>query len=91
MVEIKPWFGPIKWYMKLCRFQGWTSYWNTIYLDPTHINDERLIRHEMTHINQMQQDGKFIFTCKYMFWSIKYGYWNNPYEIEARKRENHDG
>ncbi len=87
MVEIKPWFGPIKWYMKLCRFQGWTSYWNTIYLDPKYLTDERLIRHEMTHIKQMDEEGKFKFTCRYLWWTLKYGYQDNPYEVEARASE----
>jgi len=91
MTAIKPWFGPIKWYMKLCGFQGWTSFWNVIYLDPDHMDDEKLIRHEMAHIDQIQRDGKIVFALKYMFWTMKYGYWNNPYEIEAREKEKSDG
>ena len=73
--------------MKLCRFQGWTSYWNTIYLDPKYLTDERLIRHEMTHIKQMEEEGKFKFTCRYLWWTLKYGYQDNPYEVEARASE----
>jgi len=91
MITIKPWFGPVKWYMKLCGFQGWTSFWDVIYLDPAHLNDESLIRHEMAHIDQIQRDGKIVFALKYMFWTMKYGYWNNPYEIEAREKEKSDG
>jgi len=90
MVEIKPWFGPIKWYMKLCRFQGWTSYWNVIYLDPE-MDTPALRRHEMCHIKQMEEEGKIVFTVKYIYWTMKYGYQNNPYEVEARQKENHSG
>jgi len=87
VVSIKPCSGIIKWYMKLCGFKGWTSFWNTIYLDPEHLDDEPLIRHEMAHIDQIQRDGKIVFTLKYLFWTVRYGYWNNPYEIEARQKE----
>ena len=88
MTAIKPWFGPIKWYMKLCGFQGWTSFWNVIYLDPDHMDDDKLIRHEMKHIEQIQEQGRLKFAVKYTYYTMRYGYWNNPYEIEARESEN---
>tara|TARA_R110002126_G_scaffold255711_2_gene398764 strand:- start:8265 stop:8534 length:270 start_codon:yes stop_codon:yes gene_type:complete len=87
MVEVKPWFGPIKLFMKLCKFQGWTSFWNVIYLDPEYLQDEKLIKHEMTHIKQINEEGKIKFSIKYLFWTCRYGYWNNPYEVEARLAE----
>ena len=90
MVRVKSWWGPIKWYMKLCGFSGWTSFWNTIYINPDYIFRQRLIRHEMAHIDQIQRDGRIVFTLKYLFWTVKYGYWNNPYEIEARQKETGD-
>lgn len=42
------------------------------------------IAHEEHHKVQWKRDGiKFLF--KYIYYSIRYGYWNNPYEVEARE------
>jgi hypothetical protein len=73
--------------MKLCGFQGWTSFWNVIYLDPDHMDDEKLIRHEKKHIEQIQEQGRLKFAVKYTYYTMRYGYQNNPYEIEAREAE----
>ena len=51
------------------------------------INDERLIKHEMKHWEQYQQMGFFKFYLLYAWYSLRYGYTNNPMEIEARKAE----
>lgn len=74
--------------MKLMKFYGWTSFWNTIYyLDEESFKNYRLYKHEMKHIEQMQKDGKFVFGVKYLYFISTVGYENNPYEIEARKAE----
>lgn len=73
--------------MKLCGFQGWTSFWDVIYLDPNHMDDKKLIRHEMKHIEQIKTEGRLKFAVKYVYYTIRHGYWNNPYEVEARKAE----
>lgn len=44
-------------------------------------------RHEACHIEQVKREGRFKFICKYLWFNIKYGYRNNPYEIEARGAE----
>jgi len=35
----------------------------------------------------MEEEGKFKFTCRYLWWTLKYGYQDNPYEVEARASE----
>jgi hypothetical protein len=35
----------------------------------------------------MQRDGKLIYLIKYTYWLLRFGYWNNPYEVEARAAE----
>ena len=40
-------------------------------------------RHEACHIEQVKRDGRIKFICKYLWYNIKYGYRNNPYELEA--------
>lgn len=44
-------------------------------------------RHEERHIEQVKREGRLKFICKYLFYNIKYGYDNNPYEVEAREAE----
>lgn len=79
--------GIILWYMKSFKFDGWASFWNTIYLAPGHENNQGLIRHEAKHIEQINRDGRILFTVKYLYWLAAKGYWNNPYEIEARQAQ----
>ena len=52
--------GLILMYMRACGFQGWTSFWNTIYMAPGYELHEALLRHERKHLEQMQRDGKLV-------------------------------
>lgn len=45
---------------------------------------DKLFAHEMVHVQQIRTEGAFIFYLKYLLFTIRYGYWNNPYEVEAR-------
>ena len=47
------------------------------------ITDE-LFRHELQHVYQIKSLGYFKFFYRYIKYSIKYGYKQNPYEIDAR-------
>ncbi len=44
-----------------------------------------LMDHEMRHIRQIRKKGVVVFYVKYLYFNIRYGYENNPLEIEARK------
>lgn len=79
--------GPLAWYMRACGFAGWTSFWRTIYVLPGHENNQRLLRHERCHLEQIERDGHILFSLKYLWWLCRYGYRNNPYEVEARRAE----
>ena len=79
--------GPIAWYMRACGFAGWTSFWRTIYVLPGHENNERLLHHERKHLEQIDRDGRLLFALKYSWWTIRHGYWQNPYEVDARAAE----
>jgi hypothetical protein len=48
---------------------------------------ERLLKHEGKHVEQYEKYGFFGFLIRYLWYSIKHGYYNNPLEIEARKAE----
>jgi hypothetical protein len=79
--------GPLLWFMNRMKFQGWTSLWGDIYFVPGFEQDAGLVRHEQTHLKQMQTDGKLVYMVKYFYWNIRYGYLLNPYEIEARAEQ----
>jgi len=88
MVKHKVATGLILKYMKFNGFFGWTSFWNTIYyIDSVPPAGSSLRNHELKHIEQINNTGRFKFFFKYLYFNIKYGYKNNPYEVEARKVE----
>ena len=55
------------------------------------LNDTRLMQHELCHVRQYQQYGFLPFLFKYLVESIKKGYTNNRFEVEARQAETVSG
>lgn len=51
------------------------------------LNNEKWLKHELCHIEQFKKYGFFTFIAKYLWESLKVGYYNNEYEVEARKAE----
>ena len=49
--------------------------------------DERWLKHELCHIKQYKENGTIIFLIKYLWESLRKGYYNNKYEVEARQAE----
>ena len=43
-----------------------------------------LFRHELQHCYQQLREGVIFFYLKYFYYSVRYGYQNNPFEVEAR-------
>ena len=80
--------GPIFWWLRFTGFKGIALFWGVAYVLPGWETNERLIKHELEHLEQMKRDGKFRFAFQYLWRSFRYGYRNNPYEIEAREAEN---
>lgn len=54
----------------------------TIVLDPAARLTRSLLAHELVHVEQWRKDR--LFPLRYAAASLRYGYWNNPYEVEAR-------
>lgn len=48
----------------------------------------KMYAHEVAHIEQVVAEGRIKFVVKYLWYNIRYGYYNNPYEVAARKAEN---
>ena len=49
--------------------------------------NEKWVKHELCHIKQFKQHGYVYFIVKYLWESISKGYYNNRFEVEARKAE----
>lgn len=64
---------------------------NTIHLHNTtsseFLKDTRWVKHELCHIRQYKQHGTVGFIVKYLWESLKKGYYKNYFEIEARAAE----
>jgi hypothetical protein len=48
---------------------------------------ELVMRHECCHVTQYARLGFFGFLVRYLWYTIRYGYTNNPLEVEARYAE----
>lgn len=79
--------GLLAWLMRRAGFLGWTSFWNVIYVLPGHEHNERLLRHERKHLEQIERLGRLRFSVEYLGELARHGYWNNRFEIEARAAE----
>jgi hypothetical protein len=81
--------GFIRWYLKRTGFAGITLPPWGVYILAERLTDERLVRHEQVHWEQYKRMGALKFYAVYIGYSLRYGYRNNPMEIEARAGETH--
>ena len=51
------------------------------------LKNEKWVKHELCHVQQFKQHGYTVFIIKYLWESLKNGYYNNKYEAEARAAE----
>jgi hypothetical protein len=51
------------------------------------LKNEKWVKHELCHVQQFKQHGYIIFILKYLWESIRKGYYNNRFEIAAREAE----
>ena len=63
----------------------------TIHLHNTSKDDflqnKKWVKHELCHVQQFKQHGYLLFIIKYVWESLKKGYYNNKFEVEARAAE----
>ena len=48
---------------------------------------EDVLRHERVHVEQWRRLGALRFLTRYLWYHCKYGYQQNPFEVEARAAE----
>jgi len=77
----------IRWFLRATGFAGITLPPLGIYILAERINDLQLIRHELAHWEQAQRMGIVRWAITYLFYNVRYGYWDNPLEVEARAAE----
>lgn len=77
----------IRWFLQTFGFRGITLPPLGIYVLAEHLTSERLRRHEMAHWAQYQRMGAVMFYVRYVWLSLRYGYRQNPMEVEARAAE----
>jgi hypothetical protein len=79
-----PWLFQLPWFR---RFDGYTI-WSTILLrEPLERVDESLPAHEAVHVWQGQHEWVRLwlsYVKPSTFWGDRSGYYDNPYELEAR-------
>lgn len=51
------------------------------------LQNTRWVKHELCHVRQFKQHGYIGFIAKYLWESLKKGYYNNKFEVEARAAE----
>ncbi|CAN5870179.1 hypothetical protein BH11GEM2_BH11GEM2_06280 [soil metagenome] len=56
--------------------------WRTIWLARDDQLSPELLLHELRHVHQFQGDA--LFPLRYLWYSVRRGYTNNPYEADAR-------
>lgn len=45
------------------------------------------LRHEVAHVLQYKREGYVRFWLKYLWYSLRFGYKQNPYEVQAREAQ----
>jgi hypothetical protein len=56
-----------------------------IYLLPERLSDPALIEHERCHWRQAERMGAARWAIAYLWYTLRYGYRDNPLEAEARE------
>lgn len=88
-------YGPWEWLLNILGVAALTMPWKRVYISEKYATHEGLIAHEKVHLEQIDRDGAIMFSIKYLYWLARFGYWKNPYEVEAYRRapvveEEHD-
>lgn len=82
-----PAWQPLRSVMAWIGIAGLPVPWSVCYVLPAYKDHRLLIAHELVHFEQMQRDGAVLWTLKWVWWTLRYGYRRNPYEREAYRRQ----
>lgn len=86
----EPRFRAANWFWErfLRRYQFWAipMPWRVVHVLPEKTRSYVLREHERVHYEQMEREGTIWWHLKYLVFLLKFGYRNNPYEVEAYSR-----
>lgn len=74
----------IRWFLRATKFGGITLPPFGVYILVERMGDAQLVRHEQRHWHQAQEMGVLRWYATYAWYTIRYGYRNNPLEVDAR-------
>ena len=83
---MKPAPFPVLWFLKASNSRAVTMPWRTVYCRPGQEENYALAAHEAVHVSQIERDGAIKWTIKILYYLLRYGYINSPYEVEARAK-----
>lgn len=75
----------IRWFLRTFGYGGITLPPWGIFILAERLGEDRLVRHEQAHWSQYERMGAVRFYAVYLCNNLRYGYLNNPMEIEARR------
>ena len=87
MIAPKPAKHVVEWFLRTFKYGGITLPPFGIYILSERLSEDRLIKHENEHWRQAQEHGVFVWYLKYLWYNLKCGYFNNPFEVAAREAE----
>jgi hypothetical protein len=70
-------------WMKQARVRGVVIGRRILFAEPVANLSPEIFKHELEHAYQVMREGTWRFYLKYFYYSLRYGYHNNPFEIEA--------
>ena len=76
----------IRLFLRLAGFGAITMPWGVVYALPERLDDVGLAAHEAVHVEQIKRLGGVRWAATYLWYLLRYGYWSNPLEVEARDK-----
>ncbi len=74
-------------WMKRVRCHGVVIGRKILFSMPARDIPQWMFRHEIEHAYQQIREGRVLFYLKYFYYSLRYGYHDNPYEVQAREKQ----
>lgn len=84
---IRPARGPLRWWLARTRWAGIALPPFGAFVLAEHLDHARLVRHELRHLEQAREMGALRWYVTYLWYAVRYGYRDNPLEVDARAAE----
>ena len=78
--------GLFLWFLDYYGYAAITMPWSIVYMLPSRFYDYGIRKHESVHLEQIKRDGAIGWALTYLWYNLRYGYKDNPYEVEARTK-----